>query len=153
MRASRIVLAAVAAVALTSAGQSARAQSGGYGYGMGFWDVGNLYRVLADRVPYYAAFPPVYYSMPVPRTYGHSPFAYLPTHETPEIEQCTPVAIVNPYYRGHATVDDSAPAAVESNDRMTSQSVASEPLVIHNPFYRPRGEASGPEIKTAVLQR
>ncbi len=43
----------------------AQAQYGFNGCGYGGWgafDVGRLYGVLANNVPYYAAFPPVYYS-------------------------------------------------------------------------------------------
>lgn len=34
--------------------------------------------------PYYALYPPVYYSYPVPRTYGYSPYAYPPGTRTPD---------------------------------------------------------------------
>jgi len=37
-----------------------------------------------ERVPYYALYPPVYYSYPVARPYGYSPFAYPPGTFTPE---------------------------------------------------------------------
>ena len=60
--------------------------------GYNFWDAGRLYGVLADNVPYYSAFPPVYYSVPVARTYGYSPFAYPPGTMTPEIEMCAAAA-------------------------------------------------------------
>ena len=35
------------------------------------------------RIPYYALYPPVYYSYPVARPYGYSPFAYPPGTMTP----------------------------------------------------------------------
>ena len=41
--------------------------SGG-GYGLGFFNYGNT-GVYFERIPYYALYPPVYYSYPVPRTY------------------------------------------------------------------------------------
>jgi hypothetical protein len=49
--------------------------------------------------PYFSLFPPVYYSYPVPRTYGYSPFAYPAGTPTPEI-QIEPVQaklMVNPF--------------------------------------------------------
>ena len=49
--------------------------------------------------PYFSLFPPVYYSYPVPRTYGYSPFAYPAGTPTPEI-QVEPVQaqlMVNPF--------------------------------------------------------
>jgi hypothetical protein len=128
-----------AAFGLVSAG-GAQAQCGGCGYGgygYGYWDIGRLYSVLADRVPYYAAFPPVYYSYPVPRTYGYSPFAYPPGVMTPEIEMAQPLSITNPYYKGEATAAE--PAAAETAapaDRTTAAPPASAPLVIINPYVQ-----------------
>ena len=67
----------------------------GYGYGGSCYP----YFGIDDReVPFYALFPPVYYSYPVPRTYGYSPFAYPPGVETPPIvEDGGPKEIINPY--------------------------------------------------------
>jgi hypothetical protein len=80
-------LLALALVCGLAAGE-VQAQCGGMcgtGYGWGYWDIGRLYHVLSQNVPYYAAFPPVYYSVPVPRSYGYSPFAYPPGTMTPEV--------------------------------------------------------------------
>ena len=75
----------------------ASAQNYGQGYGLGYFDIGQLYRELNRQVPYFAAHPPVYYSYPVARTYGYSPFAYLPDVRTPEIvESIAPQEIINP---------------------------------------------------------
>ncbi|MCA9236477.1 MAG: hypothetical protein KDA44_13470 [Planctomycetales bacterium] len=143
-----LALAATCLVAATS--HSASAQCGAYGYGAGYWDIGNLYRVLSDRVPYYAAFPPVYYSVPVPRTYGHSPFAYLPSHETPEVEVLAPLAIDNPFFRADGETQ-LAPAA-DAPDKLTETVVPTGPVVIHNPFYR-SAAPGGPVLQAASLQR
>lgn len=140
-------LALAATILVAASSQTASAQCGGYGYGLGCWDVGNLYRVLADRVPYYAAFPPVYYSVPVPRTYGHSPFAYLPTHETPEVEMVAPLVIDNPYVP--TSGETPAQPVAEPQDKVTA---APTPQVILNPFYRPLDD-SGPVIQSASLRR
>lgn len=104
---------------------------GGGGYG---WDIAELYRQLYNNLPYFALHPPVYYSEPVPRTYGYSPFAYPPGVMTPEIVgEPQPVTINNPYVPG------AKPAAVEIKppDRSASTSQAPEPLVIVNPFVLP----------------
>ena len=62
------------------------------------YDYGYLYNSLDYNVPYFAAHPPVYYSYPVPRTYGYSPFAYPPYVMTPEVGgESAPVEITNPY--------------------------------------------------------
>lgn len=58
-----------------------------------------------DTVPYYSLYPPVYYSYPVPRTYGYSPFAYPPGTMTPELqiqEIPAPKVMSNPYFKSDA---------------------------------------------------
>ncbi len=113
-----------------AAANDARAQYGlGYG-GYGAFDVGQLYRVMAQNVPYYAAFPPVYYSAPVPRTYGYSPFAYPPGTMTPEIVQAAPLEINNP----HVPASTVAPAENENIDKTTRLEIRPEPLVVMNPY-------------------
>ncbi len=142
MNMRRILLtAAIIAAASCGAAGSASAQvgygygcAGGYG-GWGAWDIGRLYSVLAQNVPYYAAFPPVYYSVPVPRTYGYSPFAYPPGVMTPEVVEAEPLSIVNPYFSGaHESATATAPAAQAPADRTTAAPAASKPLVVINPY-------------------
>ncbi len=82
--------------------------------------IGQLYRSLdyptERRVPYFAAHPPVYYSMPVPRTYGYSPFAYTPDTRTPDVAGCSvqPLEIINPYVQ--PTEGDPASAVTPSKE-------------------------------------
>ena len=95
-------------------------------------------------IPYFALHPPVYYSSPVSRTYGYSPFAYPPgvvapklgasgpsigenrimTEEIesppPEPAEKAPKRIRNPY----------VPAAAGS-DRVSTISAAGGPLVVY----------------------
>ena len=87
-----------------------------------------------ERLPFYALHPPVYYSLPIPRTYGYSPFAYPPGVMTPEIsiEASAPETMINPHVQPQAK-----PTA--SKDR-----VAAAPLRIRNPFV-----AQAPEIALA----
>ena len=124
-----LVLAAAFTCGLMTS-SSAHAQYGGpFGYG-GYWDVGRLYRVLANNVPYYSAFPPVYYSYPVPRPYGFSPFAYLPHVQTPSIGECAqPEEITNPY--APSSDADAEETAAEKTTALPSRSV---PLVVFNPY-------------------
>jgi hypothetical protein len=101
---------------------------GGYG-----WDLAELYRELLNNVPYYALHPPVYYSCPVPRTYGYSPFAYPGYVMTPEIAgEPQPLEIINP----HVPSTQQTPASVE-NDRTAAAATQPEPLVILNPYAMP----------------
>jgi hypothetical protein len=133
----------LAAVVAASAGTADRANAqgafgcaGGYGYGYGAWDVGRMYQVLANNVPYYAAFPPVYYSLPVPRTYGYSPFAYPPGVMTPEVVVADPVAIENPYFSGTSGTASTgdAKASQAPVDQTTAAPVKQGPQVIVNPY-------------------
>lgn len=107
---------------------------GGWGYGMGY-----LYNSLDYNVPYFAAHPPVYYSYPVPRTYGYSPFAYPPNVMTPDVVMGdeAPLEIVNPYVPSTqqtpaASTDQSAAAAPQENRQP-------QPLVIINPYVAGAG--------------
>lgn len=111
---------------------------GGFGIAVGGgeygWDIAELYRELYNNLPYFALHPPVYYSEPVPRTYGYSPFAYPPGVMTPElVGESQPVTINNPY------VPPTTPASpeIKPSDRSASTSSAPEPLVIINPFVTP----------------
>ncbi|MEM8946641.1 MAG: hypothetical protein AAGD11_15820 [Planctomycetota bacterium] len=126
--------------------------AGLYGYGFGGYgfDVGRLYGVLAQNVPYYAAFPPVYYSAPVPRTYGYSPFAYPPGTPTPEIELPTVAAkeIVNPF------VPTSGETKAQDQNNITQRATAPTPLAITNPYVSsPKLEVEGPVLTAAAVNR
>jgi hypothetical protein len=136
-------MAAVALAGVCTSAGSASAQCGyginGYGFG-GYWDIGRLYSVLADNVPYYAAFPPVYYSYPVARTYGYSPFAYPPGVMTPEVEAAQPLAIENPYFKGSSATVDAAEAAPAKVDQTTSVSQPAGPLWVINPYVKSAGQ-------------
>ncbi len=96
---------------------------GGYGYG------------LNDElpIPYFAMYPPVRYSYPVPRTFGYSPFAYPGYVMTPPvIEDSGPAEIVNPY---------APPSGAKPSDK-TPEPLPAKPA--------PKAKATGEEInKTA----
>jgi hypothetical protein len=124
-------------------GHIGRGHGFGGGFGGGFigfggggdygWDVAELYRELYNNLPYFALHPPVYYSEPVPRTYGYSPFAYPPGTMTPDVvSEAQPVTINNPY-----VPTTPAKAEVKPSDRSASAAPAPEPLVIVNPFVSP----------------
>jgi hypothetical protein len=96
------------------------------------WDIADLYRQLYQNLPYFALHPPVYYSYPVPRTYGYSPFAYGPEIMTPDVvEETKPVTIDNPYVPLKKAVD------AKTTDRSVSTESMPEPLVITNPYVTP----------------
>ena len=88
-----------------------------YGYGWGYpmrWEL--------ERLPHFAVYPPVYYSQPVPRPYGYSPFAYPPYVMTPQPAPANPVTITNPYVpKSPKSEGDGSP-------------IAQGPLTIRNPY-------------------
>lgn len=90
------------------------------GYGYGSFLPYSVY--TTESVPYYAMHPPVYYSGPVPRSYGYSPFPYPPSVMTPEFVEEYPGPIIkNPYI-------ERLPA------EPSSQRTATAPQRIQNPF-------------------
>lgn len=127
-------------------GHGVRGHGHGHGRGHGFgiggaydggWDLAELYRELLNNVPYYALHPPVYYSYPVPRTYGYSPFAYPPHVMTPEIcGEIEPLDIVNPY------VPSTHQKPAEEDNNTADARSAPEPLVIINPFVTSNGSVA-----------
>lgn len=112
------------------AGSSANAQGPylGYGLNLGYW-AGPLYNFSnRDTIPYYSLFPPVYYSLPVPRTYGYSPFAYPPGVMTPEIENIQPKEIINPHVPQPPAKKSSGSASA------TDKTARQAPRIIVNPY-------------------
>jgi hypothetical protein len=70
--------------------------------------------------PYFALYPPVYYSHPIARPYGFSPFAYPPGTMTPEVIRVQPLMVFNPFVAQSLTVERPAKT--------------SGPLRIRNPY-------------------
>lgn len=71
----------------------------------------------SEAAPYYAYRPPVYYSTPVARSYGYSPYAYPGFTRTPNpmvvkarrsAPRLAPKMIVNPYYKGEAAAEEAS---------------------------------------------
>jgi len=76
-----------------------------------------------DYIPYFAKHPPVYYSYPVARPYGSSPYAYPPTVATPGPTR--PLVIGNPH--------------VSQKAQRAAGDYGPEPLRIINPHVRDSG--------------
>jgi hypothetical protein len=87
--------------------------------------------------PYFALHPPVHYSLPVPRTYGYSPYAYPGWVPTPEVEvPVQPQEILNPY--------------VEPQAEPASGQTASRAKLIVNPFVEQRMSPREGTLATVV---
>jgi hypothetical protein len=128
---SKKLLLIVAAVAALSFNQKPAEA----GYGLGAWGGFSPWYMGYSReyVPYYAMHPPVYYSYPVPRAYGWSPWAYPPGVMTPEIlgELGGPQEIINP----HVPQPENAKPTANTNQTVShSQSTGPIPQVVINPY-------------------
>ncbi|MEX0611170.1 MAG: hypothetical protein WD738_24170 [Pirellulales bacterium] len=121
-----VLIAALSLIAVPARACDGCGSGWDYGYG---W----LYNSLRYEVPHFAAYPPVYYSYPVPRTYGYSPFAYPPHVMTPEIVgETEPLEIINP----HVPSTQQKPADADA-DRTARMNAQPTPLVVVNPFVAP----------------
>ena len=157
--AHRAVLAGAILVAAFATSSTARAQWAPNTGGINYW-LGSSHGSLGGyanfsspyatgRVPtppYFALHPPVYYSYPVPRTYGYSPFAYPGIVMTPEVVQRPePEEITNPYVK-----PSSKAAEVKTKDRVArSQPV---PQMVINPYAGQSGLKAGFEL-AQLLER
>ncbi len=102
----------------------------------GFWGCGYYpwSGYSLESAPYYAMHPPVYYSYPVPRTYGYSPFPYPPGTRTPEIVPPKPKIIENKFV--------PRPSGQEpKSDRVTEH-----PVRISNPFVAQANGSAGKAV-------
>lgn len=125
-----LVAAVVAAAAL--AAESASAQEVGIRYHMADNYGFSLDRAYASsRIPtppYFAIHPPVYYSYPVPRTYGYTPWAYPSYVMTPTIKApAQPAMYENPHVK-----QEAAPPAKTKSASHTNRA----PQAIENPYVQ-----------------
>jgi hypothetical protein len=99
---------------------------GGNGYfGGDFGRISPYSSGLIPMPPYFAIHPPVYYSAPVPRAYGWSPFAYPEYVMTPEAKPpVKPAMFLNPF------VDPPKPAV----EKKIEHKSAAMPKIMLNPF-------------------
>lgn len=119
---------------------------GGFGSAYGYGNDGNLlYRLGQIPVPpYFALHPPVYYSRPISRPYGDSPFARQPAPASHYDVNVKPAVVINPYYK----------KAPEKTKDAAWEKTASKPHFIANPFYTPRGiRLAQTEATSAVVER
>jgi hypothetical protein len=124
-----VLVVVLVAFSLSASPAKAQVAFGPGAYGLGFFNYGAYGNDSYYRIPYYALFPPVYYSYPVARPYGYSPFAYPPGTITPEVTQKTAaVEYRNPFVpqRAKASEDKSAGG----------------PRMYYNPFVKQRETAS-----------
>jgi hypothetical protein len=130
MNAKKVMLIVAVLVVLCVSPSLSHAANGFCGYGWGGWGYTGY---TAEYVPYYAMHPPVYYSYPVPRAYGWSPFAYPPGTMTPEIlGKIETQEMINP----HVPQKDSPSARPTSNKTTANEPTGPIPQVVINPFVK-----------------
>ena len=138
-----IVCSMVLLCSLFASPAKAQFLSGG-SYGLGFFNYGSPY-VYQQRIPYYALYPPVYYSYPVARTYGYSPFAYPPGTLTPNLPPKVEAAnYTNPFVTPkteRAAADRSVRTVPAPRGKAAPQSVAK---TFVNPYVPQAIAANGP---------
>ena len=126
-------LFAIAFGAASFSAQSASAQdpycSGGFPWNNYFSSPYASSRIPTP--PYFSIHPPVYYSVPVPRTYGYSPYAYPGTTRTPDVEIAKAAMVVNPYATKKA-----------SDKKNVLDKTASKSRMIVNPFVTSNNETA-----------
>jgi hypothetical protein len=97
-----------------------------YGYG-GYYQPG----YSPDYAPYFAMHPPVYYSHPIARTYGDSPFPYPPGLSAFQANSAAP----QPQVIRNDHIDEANPPADQQYQTRL-------PLRIRNPFVEQSDSAS-----------
>lgn len=134
------VLVAIAAVVALSDNQ-AQAQNfvGGYQFGAGLQSNcgGGLFRggyAAREQPPYFALYPPVYYSHIVPRPYGISPFAAPAGIAPVELSVPVPISIKNPHFDSSMETVSEINEASDVEAATGEKTTFYEPILIHNPF-------------------
>ena len=129
-----LLVVAAAVWGMSSVDAKAQGGAGSPFLAYGFWGSSLYNSQTWQTPPFYALFPPVYYTAPVPRPYGYSPFAYPPGFITPEVEPIQAKQIINPYV--------PQKPVTPSSDR-----TAAAPKVILNPYVTRRSLASRPPVE------
>ena len=118
---TRQLFLAIAAVVVIGLGAHAAQAEAGHPYGYR----GAHGSTYVPAPPYFSIHPPVYYSYPVARPYGYSPYAYPGTVKTPERKPVEGIAIINPFFN-----ENEETKAAEKKPAKTASR-----RVIDNPFF------------------
>jgi len=140
-----LVVAVLAALSVANAAMAAHGPYYGYaGYGYGpWWSYGFPAKtVVNSTLPYYSVFPPVYYSYPVARPYGYSPYAYPPGTPTPSKHVSAPVKVRNVFAAGRKQAE-AGPKRIKNPFVASSGLSGVDPGPLEPPLAAPPS-ASGP---------
>lgn len=142
----RMLILAVAVVALvfTTTDASAQRYNSGYAFGTGIGQsfLGGFGGNRFTAPPYFAQFPPVYYNGIVRRPYGVSPYAappgIVPVEMTIPVEIAQPRTVQNPFVKQSLPV--SAPQNQPVRAKKAIKNVNNKTTWIKNPFFVPEVE-------------
>ena len=132
------LIVALAAIVLVG-NEAAQAQNyvGGYQFGAGLQSNcgGGFFRggTPREQAPYFAQYPPVYYSHIVPRPYGISPYAapagIAPVEMSVPMPAPMPITVRNPFFESKIeTVSDGTEKSADSSENKTTLNVVQPKL-------------------------
>ena len=114
----------------------------GNGFGDGYyWGFYNRRSIDTSQLPpYYAQFPPVYYSTQIARPYGWSPFAIRGNeYDRLPVVNIAPKTVMNPYFK-----QEISPASSDTNKTTFA------PKTIINPHFQPEQKAMVAQQKSPL---
>lgn len=127
-----VALAALIVTSATATDATAQTYNNGYGFGTGIGQSFGARRSFA-RPPYFAEFPPVYYSGIVRRPYGISPYAapagIAPVELSQPVVHAQRITIKNPFF--NKSIPAKAPAAPKANH----DNLDNKTTWIKNPYF------------------
>lgn len=129
----------LAVVSLAAAFSSSVAQAQqGFGFRSApWWGYQGYGYANRKTIPYFALHPPVYYSHPVARPYGYSPFALPPGMQPAELKAASkPEMLINPHFKPKKLKNKEE----SKEDKPSAVGPTAKIRIIENPFYRPAGE-------------
>ncbi len=129
-----------------TAGRTAEAQVPGWDCWCGSW-YNYGYPQERNSIPFYALHPPVYYSYPVARPYGYTPWAYPAYVQTPASEEDGSKEIINPH------VSPSNKAKPTATGRTTSDATPSDSIAAAAPAQDNSHVIINPYIGATVAER
>jgi hypothetical protein len=126
------VLFCAATIALSDRPLKAQCAYWGGGCWQGCWS-GYDSPFERDHIPFYSMHPPVYYSHPIARAYGWTPFAYPPAALIQPLEDGGPQEIINPYVPPSNTPTPTPSTKAKPSGEQTADSTAIPHLIV-NPY-------------------
>jgi hypothetical protein len=120
------------AATMASADRPLKAQSPSWCGGAWLWGYDAPYE--RDHIPFYALHPPVYYSYPIARAYGWTPFAYSPDAVILPLDEGGAKQIINPFVPPSNPPAPAPSTKAKPSAERTADDAASTVHVVVNPY-------------------